>query len=32
MITLTLKVSVQVTHEQLIALGRWVVIVAAMLT
>jgi hypothetical protein len=32
MITLTLKVSVQVTHAQLIALGRWAVIVTSMLT
>lgn len=32
MITLTLKVSVQLTHQQLIALGRWAVIATCMLT
>ena len=32
MIKLTLKVSLTVTHQQLIALGRWAVIVAGLLT
>ena len=32
MIKLTLKVSVTVTHQQLIALGRWAVIAAGLLT
>lgn len=32
MITLTLKVSVKLTHKQLIAIGRWAVIVICMLT
>lgn len=32
MIKLTLKVSVTMTHQQLITLGRWAVIAAGLLT